>query len=901
MQGLLKCGSVQAGNTFNFQVATTGVATFPIGDPTFVTDKAYPELGRVAYSTSTGLGVTQNTTPSEAISKVDAWIDTYLLDAPPALGLGTATPAVESLTMTWVNPAQKKLAFTDAYLPKITTLKADIVPSANNMAQDWTDVSKWTMTIQTPTSVPTATTLRIVLDFASGTSNLTGNVYSFFGTTTATRILKEVAYDIRLYAENEATTSGEKVPRYIYYLNQATLSSGVPAAPTGLAVNTITTTGALADWSDLPDADRDIATTATPVISQYRVNVDATTSVRFGGALTTHPTPQLTSVGTVLDAPSTLSLTLLNPGTSYNIAVQARNALNVSFGAASTPPVPFTTTLPTAPAYASSTGLTLTNQASLVYPTGAGGFTLDGATARAPILRYNTLLTTLPRSSNVANVRINSIAGDTSIATGNIQAFAGVSGSEPAANVTTVGFGRSFVSPQGVSELSARVFVTAEGDAYTGSSNGFFKVASVYAEAIAPSTYYRASNSPYSMFLRFNPTGASTVTTNALNFFVDELNALPAVVGSGITAVSPTIQFVTGVPTFLGNSTFSFQATISDVCHQFLRNDKRHLSASIESTAGNALSSPLIVTKDTVTGNAVSYYAPPAQLYQISSTKHNGTGATLLVNPGNIQFRDSTITLSGANNVYFEALRLRVTPSNLVGDGTASLVNGHVDPATGNTSPIRIDTASVTALAVLGGTNTGTLMTPGSGQFPASGFDSVYDHTATIVGTDQLQLVNGRWQSKASAGYVNYSAYYFPGAVVEPDYSGIASTGFRYTCLRFQNLKGSGTYDSVTLGISSSSGLAITPANDTANFQVFLKVVGATTTPWVSGTVSINPSGYAAITTDGQGAMDNSAASTSSIRIFVPTGTPANATVYLRFGLNMAIAQSAGGLTITAN
>jgi hypothetical protein len=90
-----------------------------------------------------------------------------------------------------------------------------------------------------------------------------------------------------------------------------------------------------------------------------------------------------TSVGTVSDAPSQLSLTSLNPGTSYSIAIQAKNALNVSFGAASSPNV-FTTTLPTAPACAPSTGLTLTNQASLVCPTTPGGFTLDGVAAKHP-------------------------------------------------------------------------------------------------------------------------------------------------------------------------------------------------------------------------------------------------------------------------------------------------------------------------------------------------------------------------------------------------------------------------------------------------------------------------------------------------------------------------------------
>ena len=150
------------GHTFNLRVSSTGVATFPIGVPTFASNQAYPELGRVAYSSTTGLGVTQNTTPREAISKVDAWIDTYLLDAPPALGLGIATPSVENLTVTWVNPPQKKLAFTGAFVPQITILEADIVPSANNLAQDWAHASKWTVIIQTPaTTTPTATTLRI--------------------------------------------------------------------------------------------------------------------------------------------------------------------------------------------------------------------------------------------------------------------------------------------------------------------------------------------------------------------------------------------------------------------------------------------------------------------------------------------------------------------------------------------------------------------------------------------------------------------------------------------------------------------------------------------------------------------------------------------------------------------
>lgn len=892
--GTIACRAAKMGDAENFTVASTGVASFPIGTPTFNADQQYPQIGRTTYSTDNGLGITTTTTPSEAISKIDTWLDTYLLDAPPALTAVSSSGTVEEIIVSWTNPTQKKLAFFTAYVPQISRIRAEVVPTADNGAKDWAASSKWTITLESPTTTPTVTSLRLVLDFSRGTSGLAAGVYRFYGTTTATRIVAQTSYDIRVYAENDATITGGKTPRYLQFEGLATQGPGVPNAPANVTVTSITTTGAFADWNDV--TDRDITSDATPYIVQYRVNVTASGSTRFGGVLTNHTTPQSTALTSGADVASQLTLSTLNPGTTYSITVQARNALNSSFGASSSPAVNFTTSLPSAPSWP-STSLTFSNSASLVYPTGATASTLSGTTV-SPVVRYSLMTGGTFPQTNTITARLNNTVADTSASVGTITAYAGVTNSETSSSsLTTVGFGGTYATAGALDSDGVRLHVVSDGDAYTSGSAGFYRQASVYAAAIAPATYYTSSDNSYSMYLVFAPTGGSTVTTSRVTFYVDELNTLPTATFAGITSVSTSTSYVTGVPTFTSAAVFAFRTTISNLAHRFLRNDKMHLQAVIQDSTGTARSSTLSVTKTNINGSTYNYYDAPLVSYSVSTTKHNSTGATLSVNPSSIQFNEFTMTLTSASSLFNEALRLSVTPYNLMGTGTTVISSGWTSTSDGSTKPIRIDTVSTSALSAM----SGTLMQAGSGQYPTSGFTSAYtDHSTSIASTDQLQMVNGVWATPGlNTGYKDYSGFYFPGSLNQPDYSGISRSGWRYVCVRFQNLKGSGTYDSITLTFTSQ-GLTLTPSSDSANFQLYVKVVGATTTPWVSATASINPSGYTAISSDGQGAMNNAAASVGSINVFVPTGTIASATVYVRFGLDMSASQSVSAIACTA-
>lgn len=892
--GKLNAKEFQGGSEGRFTVAENSVASFPIGTPTFTADQAYPDVGKQAYQSATGVGITTNTTPSEAVSKFDDWLLTYLLDAPPRLTAGATETTTTYIQVAWTNPVQKKLGFTTTFLPAISNVKAIVVPSANNVAQNWAHSSAWTINMEVVTTRPTVTSLRIFLDFNAGSSNLTSNRFNFYGTTTATRIIAETNYDIRVYADNEAVLTGDRTARFIDFLNVATQGAGVPGAPSALAVNSITSSGATASWTaptvrDINDSN------STALFARYGVNLTPGTTVRYGGALSV-TSPQLTALASGTNAVTTLALTL-NPGQEYSTTVQARNSLNANYGAASSPPVVFTTSLPVAPSYPASTGFAITNAGSISYAT--SGYTLDGVTAVNPVFRYATMTGTPPLGTTYTNMRLNVTAGST--ATGISTASTVVTTPVPAthtASRTFDGFGATAINGN-VDSGAARLTVSADGDFYgVAASQGFFRSATVQAAATAVSTLLRASPSAYTMGAAFTYAGGSNVTTNTVTFYVDEASVVPTIAELGITDVGNTVSYVTGVPTFNNGSLFTYQVNISNIAHTFLRADRTHFTASLQTSAGTNISSVATVTKVNVNGTTIAYYDPATNAYEASTTLHNTTGATLQINPGTIQIRGSALTLTLASSTTFnEALRLSLTPTNMQGAGSTSTKSGRMDVTSGTSTPLRVDTQSLTYLSGMAG----AVMSAGSGQFPTSGFTTAIDHTASIVSTDQLQLVNGRWSTKTLAdGYKNYGSFWFPSGTTQTDYSGISGSGFRYTCIRFQNLKGSGTYDVITFAWTQT-GLTLTPANDTANFRCYLKVVdGAFTSPWVSLTAAITGAGWGAISSNGQGIMDNGNSSASSIRCFVPTGTNANATIYLRFGLDQALSQSVTNITATA-
>lgn len=882
--GTISCRSATMGDAKNFTVARSGVANFPIGSPTFTDNPEYPSLGSKSYSSETGVGLTTTTTPSEAFSKFDSWINTYLLDAPPTLTIVSTQTTTEYIQVTWSNPEQKKLAFLSGYIPQISAIKADIKPSSS----DWTQA--WTITLESPsTGKPSVTSLKIMLDYHGGTSSLDSGQYTFYASDDSTqRISTATYYDIRVYAINDVVACGAKTPRYIQFKDLATASAGVPNVPTNVVISDIGTTSCIATWN--ASTDPDTSSVSSFYITRYCINIIAIGGTRYPSFLDDHTNPQYTTETFNTDADTSVTLSNLRPGTIYNVTVQAKNAVNPSYGPESSV-VQFTTSDPSSPPWPSTT---TSFKSSYCYGSGSDGYDLAGTTQKTRIFKYKDVLSG-SLEIDVSNVRTNNTGSDTASNTGTIIAYGGDTGAEYSTSITTTGFGGTRNTES--TNTAIRCVASGDTDYYSSSASlsGFWKAVSIECQAKNVETYYRSKDTSYSMYCKFEPLGGTAITTTPLTFYIDELDNLPSVVSTTIFDATG-IEYITGVPTYTTSSTFSFQTVIRYLAYRFLRNDLRHFTVAIQTSSGATISDTMTVSKTSMTGTNL-YYSAPSTSYVISTSLHNTSGTVLAVNPSDVQFNTFSIALSSAaGSVFDEALKITVTPYNLQGTGSTYQSIGYTSSSTGSSKSLRVDTQSLTEIGRYTGSSAGALMSCGSGQYPSSGYTSVLDHSTTILGTDQLQLVNGLWITKLQGtGYKDYSGYHFPGVSTPVDYSATSDTGYKYVCWKFTNLSSS-TYNQLAIQFDSS-GLTVDSTTNTANFRMYMKIEGVNY--WLSCTDAISGSGYGAISSDGSGIMNYSASSLGKIQVYTPTATSGTSTVYVRVGLDMTTSQSISNIRLT--
>ncbi|CAM9644727.1 unnamed protein product, partial [Phaeothamnion confervicola] len=740
--------------------------------------------------------------------------------------------------------------------------------------------------------------------------------YRRYGITT------EIAYDVRIYNVNENSTQAVK---YLQVLNLATLPVGAPAAPSGLSAVTASSTQVNTSWT--APGDRDVNTvgdqTTSPYLVRYKVSRSATSSVRYGGVIT-DTTDAFTSLTSGSDAATSLSVTSINPGTLYNFTVAALNAINVAYGASSSAATA-TTSYPTAPSYlVATTGTTLVNVGTLrgTYSS-SGGYSLDGVTTQTPVINYSLMTNSNLITGSATAIRNNFTEGSTSGTTGTIYAYGGPTSTyqeaENTASTTLNGFGSvkanaNFDSSSGITRLA----FSSDADYYAaGATNlqGFYKTFSMYTQGLAVSTNFPASQSSYSLRMSHAPVGGTQVTTNVCTFYVDDAGAATSLNNVGITA-GATTTYISGVPTFTSASTFTVQMNQAEIAHFFLRNDKKHIDAYISTSTGTSISSTLTINHAAIGVSHKYRTAPSSDKYTTSSTLHNTTGLTLAASssPEEIQFNDFTITLSGATSIFDEAVVVKATPYSLYSNSGGTLVSGgFMNTSTGATQAIRLDTKSVSAdrsNVAYASTSGGQQVSSGTGSYPAIGSGEAgqaYDHSATIVGTSELQLVNGRFETvSVGNGYGDYTSdYYFPGSLNLRDYTSItADSSYRVVTFKCSSVITSGTYERLAIAVTHS-GLTVDLAQvGAANHTMQLKIQSATNAEsWVTGWLDCTNtvSGLGVGTgTDGTTCL-NGGTSTASLRhSFIVAGTASTAIVYVRIGLRNNVNCYVSGITVTA-
>lgn len=923
-ENLTVCGET----TFKGGVSVGGDFCAVIGTPTDDGISRPIDISGTTFTNNIGINLDATMKIADGFQIIDHYFKTYFLCPPPGVSLVSCTSTPEDLTIEWQNFPKVEYAPLDIYLPHVIENRIDYVKTSLNGSLDWSDASS--VTIQTTSR----DTNKVVFHTQGSGSGLTSTTWDEYTIDSATN------YDIRIYGINHH--SGE--PIYLNVLSKSTSAIGVPIAPTSFSASGASTTTISSSW--IKPADHDDVTAGNntfPIIERYGVDFTATASVRYPTFLTDSGTQFTSLTVDPTNSATNLTITGLNPGTEYTLSVAGKNAINSTggpntdgYGAESNTDTA-TTSLPSKPPLLStSDSNALNNVSTLRSPyLAAGGYSLDGQTASAPIVRFaNINDTSQPlRTTTSPNVRNNETAGTTSLDTATLTAYGGLDTDYQTDDVISENIdGYSHASNAGnFSDTKVRLVIASDGDYYSSPSDGFYKSYTMYAQGLSSAAFYPASVNKYVLGLKYESLdGGSTITTDKVNFFVDNLNTNPTASGVYISeetvGASASTQ-ISGVPTYKNNASFRFQFTTSELVNYFLRHDRKHAEALIETSGNVAMSSTLTIQKisnsvstGNVDGTTHQYWEAPGNLHQRSSTLHNTIGQTLATNPGDIQLHSFEIPLtSAADSKFDEDFRVQVTPFNLYSANSSgsAVTGGYADPlnATLTQSKLRIDTKSVEVERSTQATTTsqGRWVRAGTGQYPALGTTAAgqaggnYDNTASLLTgdyVDELQLVNGCYSTPTYGdGYKNYNQsspnnFYFPTAYTFYDYSSISSgvTTNRYACFKFTGVIPSGqTRERLRFTINGLSGLTVDFSGfDNANHQFLVRVLDigdgtdleahTSTVGWLDGVNTVGQNGVLT-GTNGTKSINGGTSTASQRDCFIRPGTTEHCEVYVRIGI----------------
>ncbi len=887
-------------------IDSTGHVEFPIGNSR-ASVGIFPDLNNTSFTGTTGTGITNTTKNVEGFQLIDKWLDTYLLDTPPAPTLSSSGKDTMKVFIQWTNITQKQLGFYNVYVPQISEIRIDYVKSSLNTSQDWAHSS--TVTINTGSiavgSAVSCNRLEVYVDGSN--SSMDGTTWKEYTIETQT------LYDFRIYGVNEQ--SGRTL-KYLTVLNLGTDGIGPPDIPTNFSATTASTTQINTSWTKPADHDSTtVGTQSEPLIEEYEVNYVATSSVRYGGNLT-HTND--ISTGTVSGSNQTTSknITSLNHGTTYTMKVKGKNAVNPSFGNYSTTNTA-TTSQPSQPGFLSTADSTAIYNLNTLKGTYSNAYSLSGTSLGSNIINFNIVNDSSQpiRTTSASDIQTNVTPGNASASVGTIYAYGGATSSYTSneTDVTTPGYGQASINGNhDDSGNIIRLVVSDDRDHYSTDSNnnqfGFWRRIDFYAQALNTSTNYSPSTNSYSLRLKQIPTGGSTTQTNQIEFYIDDSNTATAVNNVAIVSEgnSSSVQRISGVPTFKTNAVFTLQWNQTDIANYFLNSNKKHTTAIVKTSGNSSMSSTLTIDQTDIGATHKYYTAPTSNKYQTSTTLHNTSGTLLAASstPEEIQFNDFAISLtSSADNKFDEDFKIHVTPYSLYSpNGATNVSNAYVSTADGSTKKLRIDTNSINNDRTSSGNSSnssGQHVRSGSGDYPSIGTGATdagdtYNHDEDISShasyVNELQLISGSYKSPTSAGsngYKSYSGFYFPGGISLPDYSGITSdSSYRYHTLKYTGAISSGTYERVRLTLTQS-GLTIDFSQfDAENHQLFLKVTGnsAYETGWLncSNAVGVNGVGSGA---NGTRCINSTTSTASQRDCFIRSGTGSSAVFYVRIGL----------------
>jgi mucin-19 len=908
------------------------------------------------------VGYSTNTTT------LDSWMLTNLINAPPAVTFGTPTVTSSFIYIPWSYPTQIQVGIFNSYLPLISQLTiqygtgtsaARSPPIGNLLANATsTDYINNYATNSNPNAFGSSTTPITGVIFAKSNSSagfgiqpastleqMSGTVVTTtFGTDSGTRrallfydsaiaaMTNSNSFYVSVYYKNNNTNNN-----FAYSYPSGYMVAGVPSYPRNVTEPSFTSNSITVQYFDPSYGDITANTTPTAVTAYQIIYKSYSNSVRYGGAVSVGPktmtgnvpaitTPVIPATTPAYSA-STLISTEIYPDASYSIVVAAKNSANDTYGGNSAPI--YASTLPlTAPTtnYDISTIFPSTNLTSGTYYSVATGFTVNNLIIEsAASARTTGSLTAIVNDFTTRGVK--GVGGNMYLAA-TVSGAATVTGPNIAFNTA---FGTAAPSPSTVGNIT--ITPGAFADNYSGitGSDGFYK--NITCTMTLETPLLKPSSSAYTVTLTRSSTGltaaggSTTYSGSPYSFYYDNLSNSPGQpqITTAFALASTSSAQVCGVNVIYGTPTFTASYTVTNLGNYFYK------SPLIQYTSADSNNNSIINTSETTI---------PSPGTNVTSGKLNNT----------VTFASMAISGLSVASVFTTSIPLNINAYNIIGNtmGSATSIPAIIDGPSyalvqSMTSiPTLNSTSAVQGSRIWSGSNPGTyelnsttsfsnaslLTTINSASASYSALSPLYNHAQTIAsGTyvGELQIANGKFQTKTSTAYLNYSSLYYSASLQNTgiDYTSISTSGaYRYATFIWKIPLGtvtssSAAFTSVTFTINSpsTSPYSISYSNNVAsiggkNIQLFYRIEDATTTTtaqvgssistsWIDANskagTKINSSNYTSPSTYAKyyGVTDTGTTNGTSYSVLIPSPVWTNSTyLYCRIGLPMDVAFS---------
>ena len=723
-------------------------------------------------------------TITNAFAKVDNWLFTNMIAPPPVSIFIGSNSTSTTCKVSFSNPYQFLTGFLAEPFPYISALYINISNADGTFSLS--------SNISTPSNMP-----------FPGNSNAISNVMLTLDTNTYSS--GYVSDNTYIIADAAATGKSDFVFN-ITWLNKNTalptntlsvsnlnfVSGSAASAPTGLNVTGRTNTTINLNYSAPANLNGPLLHYSNILQTFYNIpytnSFNSASSVqpgprRYGAAFTSNRLANLTG------APNT-SFSGIAPDTAVQLVVAARNTINTTY--AESAPIYSRTTLPVGPSrlgslvfpggnYYGTQGIPITNRH------------LSGQTI-APIINRNTVaLGGYLTTTQLTNVAIHT-ASNPGSASNSIMSIS-------CSNVGPIYF-NGYGSVQAATDYyeADNNFVikfNGSNDFYDASSgsNGFYSVGrfqfGLRRNYIAPVTAAYTFTTVQS-----NEYVTPNITHNT-SIYVDEINASPTLLQSYNyihTQGAGAYYFCSGVLSFNSNVVVNSTFYLSNIGAYFI-------------------TYPNIGTYRVGSGSTSNILTSSAFHSDLGLTNLIGTPTTLA--NSNIYIGSKLFNLGNqqlfTNREDGKILNLTTGFSNILGSSglqtieykiysNASFYNIYFDVPSKSILDSMNSSNSIYGIRVTSGVNSGTDVTDFGGEFNQA--------TSLITYSNEIQLVNGYFQTKASStdGYINYSVGGFhnplanSGSYTYPNYDAITSGEVRYLTVQYY-ITTPGSYSFFTLNI----------------------------------------------------------------------------------------------------